>query len=39
MGVLEAANVVSALEFKFKGKVVLEEHNFPNQKRELIAFF
>ena len=22
MGVLEAANVVSALEFKFKGKVV-----------------
>ena len=36
---MEAANVVSTLEFKFKGKVVLKEHNFPDQKRELIAFF
>ena len=36
---MEAAKVVSTLEFKFKGKVVLKEHNFPDQKRELIAFF
>ena len=36
---MEAANVVSVLEFKFKGKVVLKEHNVPSQKREFVAFF